>query len=432
MRLSDYAGTHDTMLVCKLCDEVIGPDYEDNMQLYFGKDSVICHSCVTKMIGIHKSMVSMGILPDGDGEFRDFHKNTKALKPRDIKVMLDKNVVGQEKAKRALSVAAYNHYKRVNVPEVEIEKSNILLVGPTGSGKTYLIKKLAEILDLPLAIADATSLTESGYVGEDVESVLVSLLHAAGGDVTKAEKGIVFIDEIDKLATSNSAHRKEVGAKGVQQALLKLLEGTVCEVGLTAKNKHEQGISNPTVRMDTSNILFICGGAFPEVEDIIRKRLSTGGTSMGFGASVEKEEIEKDVMLNITLDDLRKFGMIPEFLGRLPVVVPLQDITVDMLKRILTEPKNAITKQYANLMDIDGINLIFDTDALEAIAEKALKNGTGARALRAVMEEVMEEIMFDAPSEKDIAVINITKGYVLGTEKYSYKTRNDLRITYRL
>lgn len=422
----------DTILVCSLCNTEIGPDWDERGQMYFGRDKVICPACVKAVMNNYKAMVSSGCAPDIYGKSATCKVDIKSLKPRDIKALLDEDVVGQEKAKRILSIAAYNHYKRIMVPDEGIEKSNILLVGPTGSGKTYLVKTLAKILDVPLAIADATSLTESGYVGDDVESILTKLLHEAGGSAEKAERGIIFIDEIDKLSASNSAHRREVGAKGVQQALLKLLEGTVCEVPVSTKKAEGIVGQEPTVRMDTSNILFICGGAFPDAEEIISERLGSKSSGIGFGSSLEKREDVGNLLLNVKVDDLRKFGMIPEFLGRLPVIAPLEDVTIEMLKRILVEPKNSITKQYISLMGVDGVLLTFDSDALDLIAERAIEQKTGARALRSILEEVLEETMFIVPSERDAKTVNISRAYIEGREALPIKYANDFKITYRL
>lgn len=422
----------DRMLECSLCGLEICPEWDDKGQMHFGRGKVICPVCIKAIMNNYKAMVANGNAPNIYGKGVACKADIKSLKPRDIKNLLDEDVVGQEKAKRVLSIAAYNHYKRIMVPDEGIEKSNILLVGPTGSGKTYIVKTLAKILDVPLAIADATSLTESGYVGDDVESILSKLLHEAGGDAEKAERGIVFIDEIDKLSASNSAHRREVGAKGVQQALLKLLEGTVCEVPISTKKTEGFVGQEPTVRMDTSNILFICGGAFPDAEEIIAERLGGSSSGMGFGASVSKKEERDNLLLNVTTDDLKKFGMIPEFLGRLPIIAPLEDISIEMLKKILVEPRNAITKQYINLMGVDGVLLSFDDDALELIAERAMEKKTGARALRSILEEILEEVMFVVPSERDAKTVNISRAYIEGNEALPIKYANDFKITYRL
>ncbi len=343
--------------------------------------------------------------------------------PHDIKKMLDLDVVGQEKAKKVMSVAVYNHYKRVfseeadsrNTPDeldnVEIEKSNMLMVGPTGCGKTYLVKTIAKILDVPLAITDATSLTEAGYIGDDVESVLSKLLAAAGNDVERAEHGIVFIDEIDKIAKKQEQRSRDVSGEAVQQGLLKLLEGSEVEVPVGSGSKNAM---TPTTMMDTTNILFICGGAFPDIEDIIKERLSAQ-SSMGFGASL-RSELDNDTTLlsHVTTDDLRAFGMIPEFIGRLPVVFSLDALDKEMYKRILKEPRNAIIKQYQKLLRLDEVKLEFDESAYEAIAEKAAERKTGARALRSIMEDFMLDIMYMVPRDDTIGSVTITGDYIRG------------------
>lgn len=336
--------------------------------------------------------------------------------PHKIKAKLDEYVIGQEHAKKAMSVAVYNHYKRVAAgsadDDIEIEKSNMLMIGPTGCGKTYLVKTLAKLLDVPLAIADATSLTEAGYIGDDIESVLSKLLAAAGNDVEKAEKGIVFIDEIDKLAKKQNTSQRDVSGESVQQGLLKLLEGSVVEVPVGANSKNAMV---PLQNIDTKNILFICCGAFPDLEGIIKERLNKH-SSMGFISDLkDKYDGEKDILSKVTVEDLRKFGMIPEFIGRLPVIFTLQGLDKDMMVRILTEPKNAIIKQYQKLLALDGVKLEFDRDALEAIAEKAIKKDTGARALRSIIEEFMLDIMYEIPKDDNIGQVTITKAYVEGT-----------------
>ena len=335
--------------------------------------------------------------------------------PHKIKAMLDDYVVGQDKAKKIISVGVYNHYKRVLADEsdgVEIEKSNILLIGPTGSGKTYLVRTLAKLLNVPLAIADATSLTEAGYIGDDIESVLSKLLTAADNDVDKAEHGIVFIDEIDKIAKKRNTNTRDVSGESVQQELLKMLEGSIVEVPVGAGSK--TGMV-PMTTMDTRNILFICGGAFPDLTEIIEERLKEH-SSIGFRADLkDKYKDEKNLLDKVTVEDLRKFGMIPEFLGRLPIVVTLQALTKEYLVRILKEPKNAILKQYQKLLAMDEVELLFDDDALEVIAEKALEKDTGARALRAILEEYMLDIMYEIPKDDNIGRVTITKEYLLRT-----------------
>ncbi len=335
--------------------------------------------------------------------------------PHIIKEELDEYVIGQEYAKKAISVAVYNHYKRVAtnmMDDIEIEKSNILMIGPTGSGKTYLVKTLARLLDVPLAITDATSLTEAGYIGDDIESVVSKLLAAADNDTEKAEQGIIFIDEIDKIAKKKNTMSRDVSGESVQQGLLKLLEGSEVEVPVGATNKNAMV---PLVTVNTRNILFICGGAFPDLEGIVRDRL-TESSSIGFNAELkDKYDNDRNILRYVTLDDLRSYGMIPEFLGRLPVLVTLEGLDREMMVRILKEPKNAILKQYQKLLALDGVDLRFDDEALETIAAKAIEKKTGARALRSIIEEFMLDIMYETPKDKNIGSVTITKAYIEGT-----------------
>ncbi len=332
--------------------------------------------------------------------------------PHKIKASLDEYVIGQEYAKKVMSVAVYNHYKRVATgtqDEIEIEKSNMLMIGPTGSGKTYLVKTLARLLDVPLAIADATSLTEAGYIGDDIESVLSKLLAAADNDVEKAERGIVFIDKIDKIAKKKDTHHRDVSGESVQQGMLKLLEGAEVEVPVGANSKNAMV---PLTTVNTRNILFICGGAFPELENVIKERLNKK-SSMGFQADLkDKYDKEKNLLQKVTVEDLRNFGMIPEFLGRMPIIFSLESLTKDMLVRILKEPKNAILKQYQKLLALDEVQLEFNEGALEAIAEKAMEKDTGARALRAIIEEFMLDIMYEIPKDDNIGRVTITREYI--------------------
>ena len=338
----------------------------------------------------------------------------KVPAPHKIKAMLDEYIIGQEKAKKIISVAVYNHYKRVatnTMDEIEIEKSNILMLGPTGCGKTYLVKTLAKLLDVPLAIADATSLTEAGYIGDDIESVLSKLLMAADNDVERAESGIVFVDEIDKLAKKQNTNSRDVSGESVQQGMLKLLEGADIEVpvGSTSKNAMV-----PLTTVNTRNILFICGGAFPDMEEIIKARLSKQ-TSIGFNGELkDKYDKEKNLLNRVTVEDVKKFGMIPEFVGRLPILCPMEELTEDMLVEILKEPKNAILKQYQKLLELDEVELIFDDSALHAIARKAMERDTGARALRAVIEEFMLDIMYEIPKDDNIGRVTLTGDFIEG------------------
>lgn len=335
--------------------------------------------------------------------------------PHKIKGKLDEYVVGQEYAKKAMAVAVYNHYKRVatdSVDDIEIEKSNMLMIGPTGSGKTYLVKTLAKLLDVPLAITDATSLTEAGYIGDDIESVVSKLLAAADNDVEKAEQGIIFIDEIDKIAKKRNSSQRDVSGESVQQGLLKLLEGSEVEVPVGANSKNAMV---PLTTVNTKNILFICGGAFPDLEGIIKERLMHK-TSMGFNAELKDAfDHDKDILSKVTVEDLRNFGMIPEFIGRLPIIFTLKGLDKDMYVKILKESKNAILKQYQKLLALDEVKLEFDEGALEAIAEKAMKKETGARALRAIIEEFMLDIMYEIPKDENIGEVTITRAYIEGT-----------------
>ncbi len=343
----------------------------------------------------------------------------KILAPHKLKEKLDEYVVGQEKAKKAISVAVYNHYKRVLAGDkfnkeavddgIEIEKSNMLMIGPTGSGKTFLVRTLARILDVPLAITDATSLTEAGYIGDDIESVLSKLLAAADNDVERAEVGIVYIDEIDKIAKKNSNRGRDVSGESVQQGLLKLLEGSEVEVPVGASSKNAMV---PLTTINTKNILFICGGAFPDLEDVIKERLRKN-SSIGFNAELkDKYDDDQDILSHVETEDLRKFGMIPEFLGRLPIVFTLQTLTAEMLVKVLKEPKNAILKQYQKLLELDEVKLEFEDDALLALVERAQDRKVGARGLRSIIEEVMMDIMYEIPKDDSIGVVVITKDFI--------------------
>ena len=386
------------MLKTKYCDFCFRPEHAFDKPLIVGDLANICHECVDTCVEVLKDA--------GLENMAQAKAKTTDLTPAKIKSLLDDYVIGQDKAKRVLSVAVYNHQKRIKALETregtELSKSNILMVGPTGSGKTLLAQTLARILDVPFAIVDATSLTEAGYVGDDVETVVGRLVEAAGNNIKKAQTGTVYIDEIDKITRKSgvsSSITRDVSGEGVQQALLKIIEGTKCSVPVGANRKHPNA---EKVDVDTTNILFICSGSFAGIEELMRDKSSGGG--MGFTAQTEKEEVE---LRDVTLEDIRQFGIIPELLGRLPVLACLERLEEDDLIRVLTEPKNAIIKQYQTLFDMDGIELTFSKEALSKIASIAIENETGARGLRAILENNMLDLMYDTP-DQDIKELELT------------------------
>ncbi len=434
--MSDTNNTHNDEEYEKYCYLCHRPESAVGKLITIPGDLSICADCMQKTL---TSMEQFGFTQDIPRSQKVKKRRPKeeaaapALSLRDIpaphkiKAGLDEYVVGQEQAKKILSVAVYNHYKRVakheDISDVEIEKSNILMLGPTGSGKTYLVKTLAKLLEVPLAITDATSLTEAGYIGDDIESVVSKLLAAAGNDVEKAERGIIFIDEIDKIAKKKNTNQRDVSGESVQQGMLKLLEGSEVEVPVGASSKNAMV---PMTTVNTRNILFICGGAFPDLDIIIKERLNKQ-SSIGFRSDLkDKYDNDKNILQKVEPKDLRTFGMIPEFLGRLPVICTLEALTKEMYIQILQEPKNAILKQYKKLLLLDEVDLVFDEDALDAIAEEALKKDTGARALRAIIEEFMLDIMYEIPKDDNIGRVTITGDYIRKTGGPRIETRGKI------
>ncbi len=425
--------------ICYLCRR---PESIAGKMVHIPNNINICSDCMQKtfdtinkgdnpymnMIGISPDLLRMASIRNDVPEAQKLKKKRpeeekykeegfdrrNVPSPHVIKAKLDEFIIGQERAKKVIAVAVYNHYKRIGSPygnDVEIEKSNMLMIGPTGSGKTYLVKTLARLLNVPLAITDATSLTEAGYIGDDVESVISKLLAAAGNDTVKAERGIVFIDEIDKIAKKRNTNSRDVSGESVQQGLLKLLEGSDVEVPVGASSKNAMV---PLTTVNTENILFICGGAFPDLDKVIKARLNKQ-SSIGFKADLkDKYDDDMNILEKATVEDLREYGMIPEFLGRLPILFSLEGLTKDMLIKVLKEPKNAILKQYQSLLAMDEVDLEFAPDALEVIAEKALEKKTGARALRAILEDIMLDIMYEIPKDDNIGRVIITRDYIEG------------------
>ena len=442
---SDTNNTSEYEDVCYICRR---PESVAGKMIHIQNDICICQDCMQKTFDTMNNgtfnmgdfmNMNMGKMPNISminlADLQNAVPNKQKLKkkkpkdeqpkpeldihsipaPHKIKARLDEYVVGQEHAKKVMSVAVYNHYKRVMEDTndgVEIEKSNMLMIGPTGSGKTYLVKTLARLLDVPLAITDATSLTEAGYIGDDIESVVSKLLAAADNDVERAEHGIIFIDEIDKIAKKKNTNSRDVSGESVQQGMLKLLEGAEVEVPVGANSKNAMV---PLATVNTRNILFICGGAFPDLDEIIKERL-TKTASIGFNSELkDKYDKDTDILSKVTVEDIRKFGMIPEFIGRLPIICTLQGLSKEMLVKLLKEPKNAILKQYQKLLELDEVKLEFTDDALDAIAEKAMKRDTGARALRSIIEDFMLDIMYEIPKDDNIGRVTITREYIEGT-----------------